>query len=306
MSDAFKMKNRWIACMSLAVMICAPVAFAQTMPANNIPVEQLLKEENLSQSTVDAKAENSLPRPLNELQEIPGYVPPRDGDKSEMPLDIRKEAMKEAALSYGARGGLAARSFDINKQTDSRASYLDKVFDFRQLLIAAPSGFMIEPPIISESLKALLIEGDGQKAAVADAIYRINENVKIVSAPRNWRQYLERSWGSVEDPPEILRPKDAEERAVWRELVKKGWDEGYEQADEVFDQDLNRLSADFAGMVRYRQLLAQGMVSPPFAQQVDRGVTGEDATMRVGDRAVVITGVPQLITESGRWQPANR
>jgi defect-in-organelle-trafficking protein DotC len=152
----------------------------------------------------------------------------------------------------------------------------------------------------------LLIEGDGQKAAVADAIYRINENVKIVSAPRNWRQYLERSWGSVEDPPEILRPKDAEERAVWRELVKKGWDEGYEQADEVFDQDLNRLSADFAGMVRYRQLLAQGMVSPPFAQQVDRGVTGEDATMRVGDRAVVITGVPQLITESGRWQPANR
>jgi defect-in-organelle-trafficking protein DotC len=214
--------------------------------------------------------------------------------------------MKEAALSYGARGGLAARSFLINKETTGRASYLDKVFDFRQLLIAAPSGFMIEPPIISESLKALLIEDDGQKAATADTIYSINQNVKIVSAPRNWREYLERTWGPVEEPPEILRPKDDEERKVWRENVKLGWDEGFEQADEVFEQDLNRLSADFSGMIRYRQLLAQGMVSPPFAQQIDRGVTGADATMRVGDRAVVITGTPQLITESQRWQPANR
>jgi defect-in-organelle-trafficking protein DotC len=223
-----------------------------------------------------------------------------------MPFDIRKESLKEAALSYGARGGLAARSFEINKNIADRATYMDRVYDFRQLLIAAPSGFMIEPPIISESLKALLIEGDGQKAAVSDAIYKINENVKIVSAPRNWRQYLERTWGPVEEPPEILRPKDEKERADWRENVKRGWLEGYEQADEVFAQDLNRLQSEFAGMVRYRQLLAQGMVSAPFAQQIDRGVTGEDATMRVGDRAVVITGVPQLITESQRWQPANR
>lgn len=102
-----------------------------------------------------------------------------------------------------------------------------------------------------------------------------------------------------------MRPKDDAERAEWRKNVEKGWAEGYEQADEVFEQDLNRLFADFSGMVRYRQLLAQGMVSAPFAQQVDRGITGDrkDASMRVGDRAVVITGVPQLITESQRWQP---
>jgi len=271
----------------------------------DIPVDELLRQENLTKAEVDAASEAAIPKTLAELQEIPGYKPPKD-QKSEMPFDIRKESLKEAALSYGARGGLAARSFEINKNIADRATYMDRVYDFRQLLIAAPSGFMIEPPIISESLKALLIVGDGQKAAVSDAIYKINENVKIVSAPRNWRQYLERTWGPVEEPPEILRPKDEKERADWRENVKRGWLEGYEQADEVFAQDLNRLQSEFAGMVRYRQLLAQGMVSAPFAQQIDRGVTGEDATMRVGDRAVVITGVPQLITESQRWQPANR
>lgn len=271
----------------------------------DIDVNEMMRQENMTQSQVDAASEMAIPKTLTDLQEIAGYKGLQD-DSKEMPFDIRKESLKEAALSYGARGGLAARSYEINKSMAGRGVYLDKVYDFRQLLIAAPSGFMIEPPIISESLKALLIEGDGQKAAVADAIYKINENVKIVSAPRNWRQYLERTWGPVEDPPDILRPKDEKERAEWRINVKKGWLEGIEQADEVFAQDLNRLHYEFSGMVRYRQLLAQGMVSAPFAQQIDRGVTGEDATMRVGDRAVVITGVPELITESQRWQPANR
>lgn len=250
------------------------------------------------------EVEAETPKSLEQLQEIPGYV--EHAGEQGLPLDIRKQALEEAALSYGARGGLAARSYEIRQQLDIRGASLDKVFNFRQLLIAAPSGFMIEPPIISESLNALLIEGDGQSAAVSDAIYRINENVKIVSAPRNWRSYLERGWGDVEEPPEILRPKNDEERKLWRELVKKGWLEGYAQANDVFEEDLNRLGADFDGMVRYRKLLAQGMVSAPFAQQIDRGVTGEAETMRIGDRAVVITGTPQLISGSKEWQPASR
>ncbi len=257
-----------------------------------------------------------IPPTLVEIQEIEASQDFKD-DKVALPIDIRLEAVKEAALSYGARGGLASRSFEIRRDLDKRASYLDKVYDFRKLLIAAPSGLLLEPPVISESLNALLIESDGQTAAVSDAIYMINQNAKIVSAPREWRAYLERGWGVVEKPPEILLPKNAEERKIWRELAEKGWIEGRKQADEVFEQDLNRLSAEFSGMVRYRQLLAQGMVSPPFAQQLDRGVTGVasntgnngapiTSTMRVGDRAVVITGVPELITGSDQWRPASR
>lgn len=247
-----------------------------------------------------------VPPTLVQLQEIPSKAKEMiEGDVS-LPLDIRKEAIKEAALSYGARGGLASRTYQIRRELDSRASYMDKVFDFRQLLIAAPSGLIIEPPIISESLNALIIEGDGQQAAVSDSIYNINAQARIVSAARNWRQYLERDWGVVEEPPEILRPKDKEERKYWRELVEQGWREGFSQADEIFEQDLNVMVADYNGMIRYRQLLTQGMVSPPFALQVDRGVTGGGNLMRVGDRAVRITGPSQLITGHDQWQPANR
>ena len=213
--------QRWslmtVICMGLTSTIFV-TASPESLAATDYPI---YGEEQKIEIGREFEAESSVPKTLTQMQEIPGYIEV-DGVVG-LPMDIRKEALKEAALSYGARGGLAARSFEIRKELDTRADYLDKVFNFRQLLIAAPSGFMIEPPIISESLNALLIDGDGQSAAVSDAIYRIHENVKIVSSPRNWRTYLERGWGEVEEPPEILRPKNDEERMEWRNNVKIGW-----------------------------------------------------------------------------------
>ena len=66
------------------------------------------------------------------------------------------------------------------------------------------------------------------------------------------------------------------------------------------------MTADFEGMIRYRLLLAQGMVSQPYALMVDRGITGDGTEMRIGDRAVQITGVPELMTGSDQWKPASR
>lgn len=229
-----------------------------------------------------------------------------DDDSSGMPFDIRNGALKEAALSFGARGGLAWRTYEIREELDWRSAAMDKVFDFSQLLIAAPSGLLIEPPIISEDEKALIIDAGGQEAAVSDRIYNIAVNAKIVSASRLWRNYLERDWGEVTAPPDILLPQTPAEREAWIEGIREGWIEGVEQADEIFAQDLAELTADYQGMVRYRMLLAQGIVSAPYALLTDRGVTGGGSTMRVGDRAVQITGRPQFNPGSYTWQPANR
>lgn len=235
------------------------------------------------------------------------YTAPADDKKiKELPIDIRLDAIKEAAISFGARGGLAKRTFEIRKELDLRQRYLSKVYDFRHLLVAAPSGLLIEPPVVSESMNAMLIDIDGQTAAVSDKIYNIIRNARIVSAPRTWRIYLEREWGEVLPPPDILTPQTKQERNVWIEHVAKGWKYGYEQADEIFKDDLARLESDFQGMIRYRMLLAQGMVSPPYALQVDRGITGGGDEMIVGDRAVQITGVPELMTGAETWKPASR
>lgn len=251
--------------------------------------------------------------PLNKNDEEPAsidfllkYEPVEKDIKKELPLDIRKEAIIEAAISFGARGGLAKRTWEIRQELDMRARHLDKVFSFANLLIAAPSGLLIEPPIITENMNSMIIDVNGQTAAVSDKMYNIIRNARIVSTPRNWRVYLEREWGEVLPPPDILVPQTNEERAVWYENVQKGWEFGTSQADEIFKSDLARLESDFQGMIRYRMLLAQGMISPPYALQIDRGITGGGDEMRIGDRAVQITGVPELMTGAETWKPASR
>lgn len=242
-----------------------------------------------------------------ELQDLLKYKPKtKQEKKDELPLDIRKEAIIEAAISFGARGGLAKRTYEIRQELDVRARLLDKVFNFSNLLIAAPSGLLIEPPIISENFNSMIIDVNGQTAAVSDRMLNIIRNARIVSASRDWRVYLEREWGEVLPPPDILLPQNHEERVAWYENLQKGWDYGIKQADEIFKDDLARLESDFQGMIRYRMLLAQGMVSPPYALQIDRGITGGGDEMRIGDRAVQITGVPELMTGAETWKPASR
>lgn len=251
----------------------------------------------------DAEAEPAPPslRDIEKIERSENFI---DGDG--LPFDIRKEAVREAALSYGARAGLSRRIYEIRQELNFRGRYLDKVFDFSQLLIPAPSGLLIEPPIVSEADNAMIIESSGQQAAVSDRMYNIIDNARIVSAPRTWRFYLERAWGDVEPPHDLLIPENREEREIWVDLVNEGWDYGHQQANDIFEEDLNRLVADYQGMVRYRLLLSQGMISAPYALQVDRGITGGPNEMRIGDRAIEITGVPQLITGSEQWQPASR
>lgn len=283
----------------LGMLIAVALMFAAGASATHAQIQKRLENANAPDYQAPA------PAPIQELQGLEREGIFTDAETG-MPFDLRKDALREAAISYGARGGLAWRTYEIRREMDLRANYLDKIYDFRQLLIPAPSGLLIEPPVINESLNALLIENDGQSAAVSDRFINIVNNARIVSAPRTWHTYLERQWNEVEPPPDILRPANAEERKLWKEYVAKGWEQGTQQADEIFQADLDHLMADFQGMIRYRTLLAQGMVSPPYALQVDRGVTGDGQEMRVGDRAVQITGVPQLITGSDQWQPANR
>ena len=256
-------------------------------------------------SILDETDGPAIPPSREELENVPKLNKVID-EQAGIPFDIRLNAIRQAALSFGARGGLAWRTYHIRQEMDRRSSYLDKTFDFRQLLIAAPSGLLIEPPVVTESINSLIINSKGDEAAVSDRIYDIVVNARIVGTARSWRNYLERDWGKVTEPPDILRPNNDTEREKWIEWVREGWDEGVQQADEIFRDDLNSLIADYQGMVRYRMLLAQGMVTQPYALQMDRGVTGGGDVLRVGDRAVQITGMPALIPGSERWQPANR
>jgi defect-in-organelle-trafficking protein DotC len=299
--------KRVVSAVLLAFLVAPAPVFASDEAGTSI--SNINKSDDaLGVKIIPADSDSGVSPPppaLSDLQNV-------SGGEDEAPkinavgLQIRSDAIREAALSYGARGGLASRTFEIQRRLAEYDASLSKAFNFERLLVAAPSGLLIEPPVISEAQRAVLVNAGGQAAAVADRIYRINRVARIVTAARDWRLYLERDWGRVDPPAGILLPKNDEEKAAWEAYVKQGWEQGLKQAEETFESDVDRMTNDYIGMVRYRELLAQGMISPPYALADDRGVTGGGSEMRIGDRGVTITGQSSLISKSSAWMPANR
>jgi defect-in-organelle-trafficking protein DotC len=296
---------------SAAIFAAMAPLSVQAAPFNDENNATLATRRNINQpvipkAIVAPKSEDGISPPPPVLSDLQDQMQGEEAKADQMGLQIRADAMREAALSYGARGGLAFRTYEIQRRLAEYDTSLSKTYSFARLLIPAASGMTVEPPVISEADRAVIVKSGGQAAATADRVFRINRIARIVTSARSWRLYLERDWGRVEPPPGILLPREDVERAAWREFVKQGWSEGVQQAEETFEADLDRMTADYVGMIRYRELLAQGMVSPPFTLADDRGITGGGSEMRVGDRGLAITGQSQLIPRSNTWTPAPR
>jgi len=211
--------------------------------------------------------------------------------------------MREQALTLGAQGGLAWRTWQISRMLKSQADALADVYAFRRMMIPAPSGAIVAPPVVTESRRHYRVAPGGQTATAADRVYRIVQPARLVSTPPNWREYLIRSWEGPELPPGELLPQTQTQRKVWRRHVTQGWRNGVAQADAIFESDLNRLERDIQGMARYRALVAQGVIDQIYLAKAERGITGGGDVMRVGDRVVRITSPARLNARDRDWRP---
>lgn len=210
--------------------------------------------------------------------------------------------MKEAGFSLGARYGLVKRCTEINAMLDKQADTLDRLWKFRALTIALPSGDgVIIPPVVETSTKNVKVSPDGQSLSAATKILRIIAPARIADQPPDWRNYLQRHWPKPAPPSGLLLPRDDNERVQWKESVDQGWVEGQWQADEAFRTSINRLRRDFIGQVRYLSLVKSGEMKELYLAKVDLGVTGGGDEMKIGERLVRIVEPARL--SDGAWAP---
>lgn len=212
---------------------------------------------------------------------------------------IRRQALEETALTIAAQSGLAWRSKQINLDLQKQAAYLDKVFDFNQLILQ----HNVLPPVLLEGRNTLNL-ADPYTIRIADRMYKIDKQARFVTTPPNWREYLSLNYAYPDSPVIGLLPKNKEERKIWNLKVTEGWQRGIEQANIIFADNLAQLKEDYNGMVLYRKLLAQHMVSPPYVAKTHLGVTGDADQMQIDDQILRITALPGLRTDSSSWKAA--
>lgn len=221
---------------------------------------------------------------------------PKDGEDR-----LRLPAMQEAATAFGARGGLAFTTREINKKLQANSASLSKTYDFQRLMIQGPNGVMVNPPVIVEAIDAWESFDAGKTLRVADTVYEIVEQARFSSVAPMWQTYLVSNFEEAKLPPDALLPRNESEKAKWQQWVTEGWKKGEEQAEEIFQANLDRLNRDYTGMIRYRTLLEEGKVSAPVLAEGNLGNTGTGQDMRVNDRAIRITQDPTLQINPTGW-----
>jgi len=202
---------------------------------------------------------------------------------------IRLDAIKETALGYGIRSGLARRSYEISRILANNQQMLDSIYNFTAMLLEKN----VMPPVLSEAQNSLN-QSDSDTIRVA----------RFVTIPTNWRDYLMRDFRYKAEPPSsVLLPQNDSEKQVWQQFISEGWAMGVQQANQIFEQSMSRLERDYKGMVVYRSLLAKGMISKPYVAEANMGVTGDGNAININDRILRITAKPKLETNPLTWKP---
>lgn len=232
---------------------------------------------------------------LSQLQALHAKVVPTKK------TDINKlhaKALQDIAMSVGAQAGLAWRSKNINTLLTKNADYLDHIFNFNLILLE----HNVVPPVLVQGNSSLHL-ADPQTLRIDDRVYQIVSQAHFTTAPPQWRNYLWMDYKPPEMPLPAFLPKTPEERVVWRTYATLGWNDGINQANTIFSDNLARLRRDYNGMLLYRSLLLKGMVSKPFVAQTDLGITGDDSDLHINDQIYRITSLPKLQPEANRWKP---
>lgn len=222
----------------------------------------------------------------------------KDGFKDKI-NPMKAQAIRDVALSFGARSGLAWRGQQINIELSQTEPELDRIYNFQSMILKDN----ILPPVLIEARNSLKLGRDGNSIRIADTNYEIVQQSRFVTTAPTWRNYLLFNNKMPEAPHKTLLPKNAQERALWENAVDEGWRAGIEQADLIFVENLNRLKRDYKGMMRYKKLLAQNMVTEPFVAKMDLGITGDDSSLSINDRVLQINAMPAFKNDSSEWNP---
>jgi defect-in-organelle-trafficking protein DotC len=270
--------------------------FDAAIPALANPLNQPITSARMAPSIVGGDA----PPSLEALQAT------RPGDEPGDGLEPgRAETLRQSGLTYGAQGGLAARSYAINEMLRGYEAELTTTYDFRALVLPVGRGgqTLMRPPVVSEAQMAFALGENGQVARETSCIFEITREAQLTSAPPDWRSYLVRSWGKPRRPADAGLPRSRKEVEYWNRNVAEGWAQGEKQAVEIFLSDLGRLQRDIIGMARYRVLLRAGLVEEPRISFASAATEGGRSRLNIGDRTVRITDQPGLQANRRHWHP---
>jgi defect-in-organelle-trafficking protein DotC len=209
---------------------------------------------------------------------------------------IRLDAVRDAALGVGLRGGLKSRTDELLKALDAVSKQMDGIYNFVPYVIQG----RVLPPVIVEARDIYTQAGD-TALRLAGRSYRIESQARFVSRPPAWQDYLILRY-EVNMPAPALLPKDDKETALWSSTVAEGWRQGREQAERVFQKNFDRLERDFLGVVRFHKLVEANMLTMPIIARTSMPISGDANKVHLDEELLRITVLPRFNLDLVEWK----
>lgn len=205
----------------------------------------------LANETLPSEATSLLEESLDGL--------PASEESAEAEADaMRLKAVSVEAFSWGIQEGAYYRNNEIQSLLNENSFILNKSVTLSKFLI---DGKMLMPTVLEA--ERIYVKNNDREARSVNMSYTLDKSPRIVSQAPTWRDYLVRVMDKPRLPIANAYPRNNAERSIWEKEFKRGWLKGEKQADSIFSSDLNKMLKDVTGLYRFRNLLAQNIVSLP-------------------------------------------
>lgn len=215
---------------------------------------------------------------------------------------VRESALRETAMTVGMQWGIGDMSRAVISEYEIRAARLDKWYQFNSMMMGV--GFL--PPVISEAKN--LISVQDRVMRVANVAWHLDEEARPVVVPPTWRDWLYVGLQPDLRPPppstKAVLPRDAAEKAFYRQEMLKGYAEGKDSVGRIVSLNRAKLDRTYDGMRKFFDLWKAGKVSAPTLASATSIIDREDKnTVVVGSTVFRITAPTEFVTDTGKWKP---
>lgn len=215
---------------------------------------------------------------------------------------VRIGVIRDLGETIGFRGGMSSESQKIANSLKQKESELDRLFQFGPFITSDST----LPPVIVEAIDVASVSKD--QFRTANKVFNIVKQEEFVAVPPTWRDYL---FTGLLQAPELIypgedaQPKNSAEKKAWEEAVKKGWNDGSEQANHILEENFNRLTRDYTGMLRFSSLLNQGMISKTQVASRTNTVSTDSNknNLTIGEKHRQIMKNAEFEVNPSKWSP---
>ncbi|MFG6375177.1 MAG: type IV secretion system DotC family protein [Desulfovibrio sp.] len=247
-----------------------------------------------------AASDKSSPE-LKELLELQS-----SSGKSETAVSkMRPSAIREAAQLATFQKAMSWRYGQLVDETERYCNIMDTAFNFSPLLLTQGQA-LIMPPVLAKAGASMRIE-DGDTATASKATYELLEPARYIASPPTWREFLMvDSFPKAEEPNPALLPRNSEEKAIWRKAVREAWNEGAEQADQLYADNVSRMAREYRGIMLYHLLTAQHLLSKVGTASAELGRHASGNKLNIGQQVYRITRPSAFVLNPGKKTAVNR